>query len=96
MERNRRLISVYGISHYWLIVVYRSHTGSSAWLSRNILIFFNTAKIRPQKHVFLYTRHAIPSFKWLFKRLKVYSMDRTAPLFPQDTHYSKQLLVKMK
>lgn len=88
MERNRRLISVYGISHYWLIVVYRSHTGSSL-AQEKYTDFFNTAKIRLEIHVLVCIHHALPSLECFFKRLEASSMDKTAPLFPQDTHYPK-------
>lgn len=44
MKRNRSLISVYGISYYWLIAVYRRCMGRSIWLRRNILIYILTQK----------------------------------------------------
>lgn len=87
MKRNRRLISVYRISHYWLIVVYRSRMGRKLWLRRNRpLIFFFSSEYSNNRFgkalIILYgpciafTSMAFQGFGSLF-------MDRLAPLFPK-------------
>ena len=81
-KRNRSSISVYGISHYWLIVVYRNQMESSLWLRRNALIFFfNVATIQLEKHSSVCMVHLSPSLRYVSN--EAYSKYRPAPLFPK-------------
>lgn len=80
MKRNRSLISVYSISYYRLIAVYRRHMGRSIWLRRNELIFFNTEKIGLEKP--LLSCMLPVSFTWMtFQGVGSNSMDRIAHHF---------------